>query len=104
MEGAQLEQTFLHERRAVNASISTLRGTVDFVPAYSGGYLYTDDNGEYPTVIDLSTCTLEPNIPILVEHNHRDYQDIAGQITSIRVENDQIVATEILERRRRLRW
>ena len=82
----------LHERRAVAASISRKRGIVEYSPAYSGGYLHTEDYGEYPTVIDLESCTLEQDIPILVEHDHRCDDDIAGTITEIRLEGNRIIA------------
>lgn len=40
---------------------------ISMIPAYSGGKLLLRDF-EYPVVIDLSTCSSENNIPILLDH------------------------------------
>lgn len=64
-------------------------GLVRFNPAYSGGFLYTDDY-DCPSVVDLSTLRIESDIPILLEHR-RDHP--VGIVTDVRIDNNQIFAT-----------
>lgn len=64
-------------------------GCIRFCPAYSGGFLYTDDY-QCPSVVDLSTLRLESEIPILLEHS-ADHP--VGVITDVRISDNQIFAT-----------
>ncbi|MGN1274611.1 MAG: HK97 family phage prohead protease, partial [Thermoguttaceae bacterium] len=83
---------------------------VKFVPAYSGGKLFTSGitipeplqigdetyaaGTSLPTVVDLDTVQLEQNIPILYSHNP-DYR--LGHTYSVKCDGEAVVAEGLLE-------
>lgn len=76
------------ERRAVSARLNKTKDKIRFCPAYSGGLLFTDDN-PYPSIIDIASCTLESEIPILFRH---DEDACVGYVTELWKEGNRIYA------------
>ncbi|MGN1274288.1 MAG: hypothetical protein ACI4UF_06805, partial [Thermoguttaceae bacterium] len=101
----------ISDRETLNANLlETKPKKVKFVPAYSGGKLFTSGitipepiqigdetyaaGTSFPTVVDLDTIRIEENVPILYSHNP-DYR--LGHTYSVKCDGETVTAEGLLE-------